>query len=67
VTIYIQASESEVTMRSFERKDEEGRRTTQYKKQTAEPARGIAWAITGSRRQEDQTKTDESIANQGCS
>jgi len=42
ITIYIQASESEVTMRSLERKDEEVRRTTQYKKRTAEAARGIS-------------------------
>jgi hypothetical protein len=27
ITIYVQAAESEVTMRSFERKDEEERRT----------------------------------------
>jgi len=42
ITIYIEASESEVTMRSFERKDEEVRRTTQYKKRTAEHARGFS-------------------------
>jgi hypothetical protein len=42
ITIYIQAADSEVTMRSFERKDKEGRRTTQFKKRTAEPAPHIS-------------------------